>query len=161
MALLVAALVVASPPLDLSDANGARHRLPDYRGKVVLVNFWATWCEPCVAELPSIERLRTALAGRPFVVLAVQMGGSARTARDTAEKLGLRFPLLVDRDSKATAAWDVDLLPTSFLIGPDGSVAFRHVGELDWSSAEERRRVETLLPHGRRHPGKRESSPFE
>ena len=147
MALLVAALLAASPPLELMDANGTTHRLSDYRGKVVLLNFWATWCEPCRDELPSIERLRVALARRPFVVLAVQMGGSVRTAKDAAEDLGLRFPLLLDRDSRATAAWGIKTVPTSFLIGPDGAVAFSHVGELDWSSIEERRRVERLLPH--------------
>ena len=81
MVLLVAALLAAAPPLELADTNGAMHRLADYRGKVVLVNFWATWCEPCRDELPTIERLRAALAGRPFVILSVQMGGSARTAK--------------------------------------------------------------------------------
>jgi peroxiredoxin len=146
MALLVAALLAAAPSLELTDANGTPHRLSDYRGKVVLLNFWATWCEPCRDELPSIERLRAALARKPFVVLAVQMGGSARTAQDVAEKLGLRFPLLLDRDSAVTAAWGVKLLPASFLIGPDGKIAFSHSGELDWSSADERRRVEALLP---------------
>ncbi|OLC75074.1 MAG: hypothetical protein AUG04_10515 [Deltaproteobacteria bacterium 13_1_20CM_2_69_21] len=147
MALLAAALLaVAAPPLELADANGARHRLSDYRGKVVLLNFWATWCEPCRAELPTIERLRAALAGRPFVILAVQMGGSARTAHDIAEELGLRFPLLLDRDSSATAAWGVKMLPTSFLLGVDGAVAFSHPGELDWSTIEARRKVEALLP---------------
>jgi peroxiredoxin len=146
MVLLVAALLAATPPLELVDSKGATHRLSDYRGRVVLLNFWATWCEPCRAELPSIERLRTALAGRPLVVLAVQMGGSARTARDVAEDLSLRFPLLLDRDSKATAAWGVNTLPTSFLIDTDGAVAFQHVGELDWSGSEMRRKVESLLP---------------
>jgi peroxiredoxin len=145
MALLIATLLVASPPLELTDTNGTKHRLSDYRGKVVLLNFWATWCEPCRDELPSIERLRGALTGRPFAVLAVQMGGSARTARDAAEDLGLHFPLLLDRDSRATAAWSVKTLPTSFLIRPDGTVAFSHVGQLDWSSDDGRRRVEQLL----------------
>jgi peroxiredoxin len=146
MALLAAALLAATAPLQLADANGTAHRLSDYRGKVVLLNFWATWCEPCREELPSIERLRAALAGKPFIVLAVQMGGSARTAREVAEELGLRFPMLLDRDSSVTAAWGVNILPTSFLIGRDGTVAFRHTGELDWSSTEARRRVEALLP---------------
>jgi peroxiredoxin len=145
MALLAAALLAATAPLELADANGVSHRLSDYRGKVVLLNFWATWCEPCRVELPSFERLRAALAGKPFVILAVQMGGSARTAHDVAEKLGLRFPLLLDRDSTVTAAWGVNTLPTSFLIGPDGAVAFSHSGELDWSSTAARRKVEALL----------------
>jgi cytochrome c biogenesis protein CcmG, thiol:disulfide interchange protein DsbE len=146
MGLVVAALLAAAPPLDLADANGERHRLADYRGKVVLVNFWATWCEPCLEELPSIERLRASLANRPFAVLAVEMGGSARTAAETAAKLGLRFPLLVDRDSTAGAAWRVEFLPASFLVDRRGNVVFRHPGEMDWSSAKARRRVEKLLP---------------
>jgi peroxiredoxin len=146
MVLLVAALLAATPPLELADAGGANHRLADYRGKVVLVNFWATWCEPCRAELPTLERLRVALAGKPFVILAVQMGGSARTAQDVAQSLRLRFPLLLDRKSTATARWGVDTLPTTFLIRPDGEIAFRITGEVDWSSAAARRRVETFLP---------------
>jgi peroxiredoxin len=146
MTLLAAALLLATPRLELADAKGAKHRLSEYRGKVVLVNFWATWCEPCREELPSLERLRAALAGRPFVILAVQMGGSARTAQDVADDLRLGFPMLLDRDSSVTAAWGVKTLPASFVIGPDGAIAFSHVGELDWSSRESRRRVETLLP---------------
>jgi peroxiredoxin len=146
MGAALAVLLAATPALSLADAGGGKHRLADYRGKVVLVNFWATWCEPCMAELPSIERLRTALAGRPFVVLAVQMDGSRRTASDTAEKLGLHFPLLLDRDSSVSEAWGVKLLPTSFLIDRRGAVAFQYTGELDWASPESRKRVEALLP---------------
>jgi peroxiredoxin len=145
MVLLVAALLAAAPPLELTDSNGAQHQLADYRGKVVLVNFWATWCEPCREELPTLERLRVALGDKPVVILGVQMGGSARTARDMAARLHLHFPLLVDRDSKATARWGVDTLPTSFLVDPAGELAFRHIGELDWSSGDARRQVERLL----------------
>ena len=148
MGLLVAALLAAAPPLDLRDTTGARHRLSDYRGKVVLVNFWATWCEPCREELPSIERLRASLAARPFAVLAIQMGGSPRTARDIAKELGLHFPVLLDGDSSVASSWKVNVLPTSFVVGPDGAIALSHVGELDWSSAEWRRKVQALLPRG-------------
>ena len=61
----------ATPPLELQDLEGRPHRLRDYRGKVVLINFWATWCEPCREEMPSMNRLRASLAAQPFVVLAV------------------------------------------------------------------------------------------
>jgi thiol-disulfide isomerase/thioredoxin len=145
MPLLLAALLVATPSLTLRDANGVPHRLDDYRGKVVLVNFWATWCEPCRAELPVLERLRVALAGKPFEVLAVQMGGSARTARDWAAFLRLGFPVLVDGDSRATGSWGVTTLPTSFVIAADGAIAFRRVGEFDWGSPEARRRLDALI----------------
>ena len=145
MAALVAALLAATPALELADTAGTVHRLADYRGKVVLVNFWATWCEPCLSELPSLERLRASLGSEGLVVLAVQMGGSARTARDTAEKLGLRFPLLLDRDAAASKAWGVRTLPMSFLFGRDGALAFSQGGELDWSAGGARRRVEALL----------------
>jgi peroxiredoxin len=140
---LVAALLAATPALQLRDAAGAAHSLSDYRGKVVLLNFWATWCDPCIEELPALERLRASLEGKPFVILGVQMRGSARTAQDTADELKLRFPLLLDRDSKASAAWGVDILPTTVLIGRDGQIKQRHVGE--WSESEVRRAVEALL----------------
>jgi len=71
-----------TPALELADPDGHAHRLADYRGKVVLVNFWATWCAPCRAEMPSIERLRQAMQGRPFEVLAVNVGESGRVARE-------------------------------------------------------------------------------
>ncbi len=144
IALLIAALL--APPLELADVSGARHRLADYRGKVVLVNFWATWCEPCKEELPSIERLRASLQGEPFEVLAVQMAGSARMSRDAAEALGLHFRMLPDRDSSVSKAWGVEVLPASFLVARDGTIAFRHAGELDWSSPRMRRRITKLLP---------------
>jgi peroxiredoxin len=140
---LVAALLAATPALQLRDASGTAHSLSDYRGKVVLVNFWATWCEPCRDELPALERLRASLAGKPFAVLGVQMRGSARTAQDTADELKLRFPLLLDRDSKVSTAWGVDILPSTFLIGPDGVIQKRHAGE--WIEADVRRAVEALL----------------
>src|SRR5467141_2437482 len=72
----------SAPPLELQDLDGAAHRLADYRGKTVLVNFWATWCAPCREEMPSIERLRRTLDGKPFAVLAVNVGESALGALD-------------------------------------------------------------------------------
>ena len=133
--------------LDLLDAQGARHRLEDYRGKVVVVNFWATWCEPCREELPSLERLRAAFEGRGLVVLGVQMGGSARTAQDKAEELGVHFPLLIDRDSSVTKGWKVKLLPTTIVFGRDGKRAFRQEGAVDWSAPKWRRKIERLFGH--------------
>ena len=134
-----------TPALELADLEGSPHRLADYRGKTVLVNFWATWCEPCRAEMPSMERLRRALEGRPFAVLAVNVGESVRTARDFAEKLPVTFTVLLDRDGKTTRAWSARVLPASFLIGPDGAIRYSYFGDLDWSSKEVRGRIESLM----------------
>jgi thiol-disulfide isomerase/thioredoxin len=136
------------PPaqLELQDLDGAVHRLADYRGKVVLVNFWATWCAPCRAEMPSMEQLRLALADRPFAILAVNVGESPRLARDFAERLPVRFTVLLDRDTRTTRAWKARVLPASFVVGADGSIRYSHLGDLDWASDPVRRQIEALLP---------------
>jgi thiol-disulfide isomerase/thioredoxin len=132
--------------IELQDLGGKLHRLADYRGKVVLVNFWATWCAPCREEMPSIDRLKSALRGRPFEVLAVNVGESARIAGDFAQKLPLGFPLLLDREAKTAKAWGARLLPASFVVGPDGTVRYSYLGALDWASPEVRTSIEKLLP---------------
>ena len=126
----------ATPPLELSDLQGKKHRLADYRGKVVLVNFWATWCVPCRDEMPSIERLRAALEGKGFVVLAVNLAEPESRIRKFLEAVPVRFPVLLDRDTQASKAWQARLLPVTFIVGPDGAIRYRHVGELDWARPE-------------------------
>ena len=138
--------MAAAPALELRDLEGATHRLADYRGKVVLVNFWATWCEPCREEMPSLERLRQALQGKPFVVLAVNVGEGGRVAGDYMKTLPHGFTVLLDRDGRTTKAWGARILPATFVLGADGEERFRHFGALDWSGAEARRRIEALLP---------------
>ena len=136
----------ATPALALRDLEGRPHRLEDYRGKVVLINFWATWCEPCREEMPSMNRLRASLAGRPFEVLAVNLAESEPRIRRFMEQVPLDFPVLLDRDSSAAKAWKARLLPASFLVGPDGRIAYSQVGELDWSKQDITQLVTRLLP---------------
>lgn len=135
-----------APALELNDLGGAGHRLADYSGKVVLVNFWATWCEPCRAEMPSLERLRQSMRGRPFEVLAVNVGESGRVAGDFARKIQVGFTILLDREGRTTRSWGARVLPASFVIGPDGEIQYSYLGELDWSGNEVRSRIEALLP---------------
>jgi len=136
----------ATPPLALADVDGRARKLEDYRGKVVLVNFWATWCEPCRDEMPSINRLRASLAGKPFEVLAVNLGESDARVRRFLEQLPLGFPVLLDRDSGAAKAWRARILPASFLVGPDGRIRYSVLGELDWTQEPARKAVAGLLP---------------
>jgi len=134
-----------APALDLVDLRGERRTLADYRGKVVLVNFWATWCVPCREEMPSIERLRASLEGRPFAVLAVNLAEREETIRKFLDAVPLAFPVLLDRDAKATRAWQAKVLPATYIVGPDGAIRYRHLGELDWSKPEVRRFVTGLM----------------
>ena len=134
-----------TPALELEDMTGQVHRLADYRGKVVLVNFWATWCEPCRAEMPSIDGLRSALDGQPFQVLAVNLAEPVSRIEKFMGTMPLHFPLLRDRDGAVAKAWKARLLPASFLIGRDGRIRYVAYGELDWTSAAVRARVEELL----------------
>jgi peroxiredoxin len=146
-----------TPALELEDMSGHMHRLADYRGKVVLVNFWATWCEPCRAEMPSIDALRSALDGQPFQVLAVNLAEPVSRIERFIGLMPLRFPLLRDRDGSVAKAWKARLLPASFLIGRDGRVRYVAYGELDWASAPVRARVEELLRE--EAPGQHRAAP--
>lgn len=134
-----------APPLALEDLQGRQHDLADYRDKVVLVNFWATWCEPCRAEMPSMERLRSSLAGRPFEVLGVNLAEPLSRIEKFTAAMPLGFPLLRDRDGAVGKAWRAKVLPASFLVGRDGRIRYFAYGELDWSSAAVRAKVEELL----------------
>jgi thiol-disulfide isomerase/thioredoxin len=136
----------ATPALSLVDLAGREHRLADYKGKVVLVNFWATWCEPCREEMPSMKRLRASLAGRPFEVLAVNLGEPASRIRGFLEQVPLDFPVLLDRDSATAKAWRARVLPVSFVVGPDGAIRYSAIGELDWSDEKVSRAIAALLP---------------
>ena len=121
------------PALVLKDLKGATIDLADYRGKVVLLNFWATWCEPCRDEMPSMQELKRRLAGRPFEVLAVNLAESETKVADFVRRFPVDFTIPLDRNSAARRDWNVKVLPTSFVIAPDGSVRYSVVGELNWA----------------------------
>jgi len=145
-----------APALELEDMTGQVHRLADYRGKVVLVNFWATWCEPCRAEMPSIDGLRSSLEGKPFAVLAVNLAEPVSRIEKFMGMMPLHFPLLRDRDGAVAKAWKARLLPASYLIGRDGRIRYVSYGEVDWTSAPVRARVEELLKE--EAPGQRRAA---
>jgi cytochrome c biogenesis protein CcmG, thiol:disulfide interchange protein DsbE len=145
-----------TPALELEDITGQTHRLADYRGKVVLVNFWATWCEPCRAEMPSMDGLRRSLQGKPFEVLAVNLAEPLSRIERFLGTVPLGFPLLRDRDGAVAKLWKARLLPASFLVGRDGRIRYVAYGELDWTSEPVRARVEELLSEA--GPGQRRAA---
>ncbi len=134
------------PPFKLTDLDGKVHDLADYKGQVVLVNFWASWCPPCVKEMPSMQRLKEKMAGKPFVILAVNMAEPENEVRDfLATKVKVDFPILMDRDGAALKAWKVFVFPTSFVVGADGNIRYGLYGELEWDTVEVIRVFKGLL----------------
>jgi thiol-disulfide isomerase/thioredoxin len=126
----------ATPALARPDLSGKVVDLKDFRGRVVLVNFWATWCVPCRDEMPSIMRLRAKLAGKPFEVMTVNYGEAAPGITRYLEKEGISLPVLLDPEKKAASAWGVRGLPMTFLVDAAGRVRHSAFGELDWSEGE-------------------------
>jgi thiol-disulfide isomerase/thioredoxin len=135
-----------TPPLALQDLEGRAHRLEDYRGKVVLINFWATWCEPCRAEMPAMNKLRASFAGQPFAVLAVNLAESESRIRRFMEEVPLEFTVLLDRDSGAARAWKARVLPVSFVLDAEGRIRYSALGEIDWTQDGVRKAILALMP---------------
>jgi thiol-disulfide isomerase/thioredoxin len=146
-----------TPPLALKDLAGRTVSLDDHRGKVVLVNFWATWCEPCREEMPSLRALQQRLAGQPLEILAVNYGESPSRVKDFLARERVELTALLDPGQQTARAWRVRVLPGSFLVGRDGRVRFSVIGEIDWASEEAVKVVSGLLAgraERRRLPGR-------
>lgn len=137
----------ATPPLVLKDIEGKAQDLRKYRGRVVLINFWATWCEPCRDEMPSIQRLAEKMQGKPFVVLAVNVDEPEARIRRFMEQVPLPFPVLVDDGMSAAKAWNARILPSSFIVDRDGRVRYIVTGETDWTSPKLVKLIEGLTKH--------------
>jgi len=119
-------------PLSLRDLDGKVHDLATYRGKVVLVNFWATWCEPCVTEMPSLQRVRERFAPR-FEVLGVNYQESPARIQAFIDKSGITFPIVRDTDGAVAKAWGVRIFPASYLVDRAGHVKHVLIGGADWT----------------------------
>ena len=132
-------------PLALKDLGGTLHDLAEYRGQVVVVNFWATWCQPCREELPSLERLRDAMRGRRFEVLTVNVAEGEPRVKGFLAEVPLRLPVLLDRDGDTQRAWKVRGLPATFLLDREGVIRYWYLGELDWAQPAILRTVESLV----------------
>jgi peroxiredoxin len=126
-----------APDFTLPDLDGSTHRLSDYRGKVVLLNLWTTWCPPCRMEMPAMERLHRRMRARDFVLLAVSEdeGGKDAVAPFVGE-LGLTFPVLLDPDARLSPRYGVTGYPETFIIDRDGKVVQHTIGPADWDSED-------------------------
>ncbi|MFH1759752.1 MAG: TlpA disulfide reductase family protein, partial [bacterium] len=134
-----------APDIIVEDFNGNKVKLSDFRGKVVMLNFWATWCPPCRNEMPSIEMLLNKMKGKDFVIMAVSMGEEKDKVKKFIEDNDYTFPIYLDKDRSASSKYSVTGIPTTLLIDNNGSISYKKVGSEDWVSTENLSRIERLL----------------
>jgi peroxiredoxin len=131
---------------EIEKLGGGKAGLADYKGKLVLLNFWATWCIPCREEMPGMETLWQKYKEQGFVVLAVSVDEGSKSRIEKYSKMfNLSFPILLDPESEVSDLYKVSNMPTSFLIDGNGKVISRIVGTEDWSSPAAVELVEKLL----------------
>lgn len=133
----------SAPLFSLTDTDGNTVSLQDYKGKVILLNFWASWCEPCRNEMPAVQESYNKYKDQGFVVLGVNIAENQVTAKGFANRLGVTFPVLLDSDRKVTQQYKVIPIPTSFLIDRNGKVQAVFKKELTLSEISGY--VETLI----------------
>jgi peroxiredoxin len=122
----------AAPDFTLPGEDGKTYRLSDYRGKVVVLNFWATWCPPCRYEMPSMERAHKKVQGEKIVLLAINVGENEDRVFEFTGQYPVTFPLLLDTEGAVIRKYPVIGLPTTFVVDPRGIVTYRAIGGRDW-----------------------------
>jgi thiol-disulfide isomerase/thioredoxin len=141
---------IEAPPFSLTDLDGKTASLENVSGKLLLLNLWATWCPPCRAEMPSMQKLYDRFSGKNFEMYAV--AGPA-PPRETLEKIedyiqegGYSFPVPIDTDLRVNAMYGTGSIPTTWLISPEGIIIARLVGSTDWMNPGIIAALEKLLP---------------
>ena len=126
------------PDFTLSDMQGKAHSLSDYKGKVVMLNFWATYCGPCIKEMPSMQRLKQKMAGKPFAILAIDMAEEKADVEAFFEKHKIKvdFSILIDPEGEVVEQWMISAVPTTFILDPAGKIRYALYGGLEWDNDE-------------------------
>ncbi len=122
----------AAKDFELPNLDGNKVKLSDFTGKVVVVNFWATWCPPCRKEIPSMQRAWNILKEKDVMMLAVHVGGTEDKVWTFLTDFSVEFPVLIDKTSKVSKAWPLVGLPVTFIIDPKGKIALRAIGGREW-----------------------------
>lgn len=135
-----------APDFTAKDINGSPVSLSSFKGRVVLLKFWATWCPPCRTEIPSTNKLAGRLAGRGLVILAVSTDTSVSAAKDFLRKNPVTYTVLFDENQKITkTVYKAFMVPTTFLIDRKGVVVRKYFGEHDWTEPEILKEIESYL----------------
>ncbi len=135
---------VEAPDFTLKDVHGKPVRLKELRGKLVFLNFFATWCGPCREEIPGMEQLHRAYDGKGLVFLAVDVREGAKGVRAFLGELRVSFAAVLDEDGSISHEYGVRALPVSFLVGRDGMILWRAIGAREWNTPQARRYFEQM-----------------
>ncbi len=134
-----------APDFVLQDFTGKTWMLSSLKGKVVFVNFWATWCKPCRDEMPSMEELNRDMKGRPFQMLSIVFNDDPDMAHSFARQQGATFPVLANPGPELTEAYMINGVPETFLIDAGGILRYKFIGPCNWSTPEMRELVQGLF----------------
>ena len=134
----------------LVDTTGKTWRLADFRGRAVLLNFWASWCEPCRAEMPSLQQAGSLHGADKLLVLAINFKEKPASALQFAERSGITLPVLLDVDGQAARRWGVRVFPTTLTIDRQGQPRHRVRGEMDWTGKAAGKLIDSLFQRERR-----------
>ncbi|MCZ6854432.1 MAG: TlpA disulfide reductase family protein [Gammaproteobacteria bacterium] len=117
-----------APDFTLKSLEGKNLRLQEYRGQVVLINFWASWCGPCRQEMPLLDRLHQRYQDTGFTVLGVNVEGEEKPAREIVDKTKVTFPVLIDKDQRVSDLYDLKAMPSTVVVDRDGVIRYIHLG---------------------------------
>lgn len=118
----------------LTALDGKPYSLSELRGRVVFLNFWATWCKPCEDEMPAMQHLYDTLGAQQFEMVAISVDDDREAVEAFRDRLGLTFPILLDSDKRVSRAYQATKFPETFLIDADGTLISRFIGPKDWDS---------------------------
>ena len=134
-----------APAFNLKTVAGGHTALSDFKGKVILLNFWATWCPDCREEMPSLQKLWKQFKAKGIVVIAVAVDRSQGEVESFVRKLGLTFPVLLDTDGDVRRNYEIAALPTTYIIGRDGRISGKIYGGREWAGKDADALMEHLL----------------
>ena len=122
-----------------------RQQRTDYSGKVSVVNFWATWCPPCIEEIPSLNRLKRQMQDRPFELISINYAEDRATVLDFMQKVEVDFPVLLDSDGAHARSWKVISYPSTFVIDMQGNIRYGVNAAIEWDSPELVEQLQALI----------------
>ena len=131
--------------IHLKDANGKFFIKDDFKGQVTVVNFWATWCPPCVEEIPSLNRLKKKMAGLPFELISINYAEDSETILQFMKEVNVEFPVLLDQNGDFAKQWNVITYPSTFVIAPDGNIKYGVNAAIEWDDPEFIQIIKSLL----------------